>query len=71
MKIWKKQSNQTNLFAQQTDKEWKIVLPGYPLYPAGEDIFSMSKEDEIINPEDISKTKELNENEKDFKDDVS
>ena len=74
----KKQSNQTNPPVQQADKEGKIVLPGYPLYPVGEDIFSMSKEEGNINPEDISKTKELNENdkagknnEKDFKDDLS
>jgi hypothetical protein len=74
----KNQSSQTNPPVQQANKEVKIDLPGYPLYPAGEDIFNKSKEEGNINPEDISKTKELNENaktgnnnEKDFKDDVS
>ena len=74
----KKQDKQINQSAQQAHKQEKIDLPGYPLYPAGEDIFSKSKEEGNINPEDISKTKELNENakagknnEKDFKDDVS
>ena len=60
----KNKDNPTNLSARQTDKEGKISLPGYPLYPAGEDIFSKSKEEGNINPEDISKTKELNENDK-------
>jgi len=48
------------------------------LYPAGEDIFSKSKEEGNINPEDISKTKESSDNskagksnEKDFVEDQS
>ena len=74
----KKQSNQTNLPVQQADKKGKIDLPGYPLYPAGEDIFNKSKEEGNINPEDISKTKESSDNskagkrnEKDFIEDQS
>ena len=74
----KKQDKQINLPAQQTDKQGKIDLPGYPLYPAGEDIFSKSKEEGNINPEDISKTKESSDNsgagkrnEKDFIEDQS
>jgi len=63
----KKQSNRINPPVQSADKKGKIDLPGYPLYPAGEDIFSKSKEEGSINPEDISKTKELNENDKDGK----
>ncbi|RPI05896.1 MAG: hypothetical protein EHM64_05025 [Ignavibacteriae bacterium] len=66
------------MFTQQSDKKGKRDLPGYPLYPAREDIFNNSKEEENINPEDISKTKELNENvkagknnEKDFAEDKS
>ena len=54
----------------------KDKFPGYPLYPAEEDIFNQGKEESEINPEDISKTKTPNEirgtkNEKDFKDDMS
>lgn len=51
-------------------------LPGYPIYPASEDIFNHDKEEKDINPEDISKIKAPNElpgkrNEKDFNDDHS
>ena len=74
----KKQKNQIKLPVQQVDKEAEIVLPGYPLYPTGEDIFNKSKEEGNINPEDISKPKALNENaeagknnEKDFAEDKS
>lgn len=56
----------------------KINLPGYPLYPASEDIYSNYKEEEDIDPEDTSKTKGSNEkdkagrrNEKDFDEDRS
>jgi hypothetical protein len=64
VKDMKNKNNQTNLPVQQIDKEEIIDLPGYPLYPVGEDIFSKSKEEGNINPEDISQTKELNENDK-------
>jgi hypothetical protein len=51
----------------------KIILPGYPTYPASEDIYSQCKEEEEINPEDISRIKETEEmgvnNQKDFTDD--
>ena len=50
--------------------------PGYPVYPASEDIFSHGKKESDLNPEDISHTKALNEdpaegknNEKDSLDD--
>jgi hypothetical protein len=59
-------------------KERSSKLPGYPLYPANEDIFNKSKEERDINPEDTSKSKAPNENasagrnnEKDFEEDVS
>ena len=32
-------------------------LPGYPLYPASEDVFSKGLIEEDIDPEDISKIK--------------
>jgi hypothetical protein len=78
VKDMKNKNDQTNLPAQQTDKKGKIDLPGYPLYPAGEDIFSKSKEEGNINPEDISQIKESSDNskagksnEKDFVEDES
>lgn len=51
-------------------------LPGYPLYPPSEDIYAQGKEEQDIDPEDISKNKMPNEkpgtrNEKDFRDDVT
>ena len=60
----KKQNNQTHPPVQQADRKGKIDFPGYPLYPAGEDIFRKSKEEGNINPEDISKTKESSDNSK-------
>ncbi len=49
-------------------------LPGYPLYPASEDIYNKDIEESDINPEDITKKKSPNEddftekmNEKGFK----
>ena len=74
----KREGNQTTLSVLQAEAERKIDLPGYPLYPANEDIFSKYTEEKNINPEDTSQTKESDEhyeaggnNEKDFSDDVS
>jgi hypothetical protein len=49
---------------------------GYPLYPPNEDIYQQGKEEQDIDPEDISKKKTINEdadamNEKDFEDELS
>ena len=61
----------------RTGKKENIDLPGYPLYPDDEDIYSKCKEEENIDPEDISQTKEANDNndegnnEKDFVKDES
>jgi hypothetical protein len=57
-------------------KRSKPNLPGYPIYPAAEDIFNRGKEESAIDPEDLTKTKSINEegdvnNEKDFDDDRS
>ncbi|WP_245803578.1 hypothetical protein [Algoriphagus marinus] len=54
----------------------KSTLPGYPLYPPSEDIYSQGKKEMNLNPEDLSKNKSPNEkrrplNEKDFEDDMS
>jgi hypothetical protein len=46
-----------NLSNTRQNKE----LPGYPIYPASEDIFNKDKEEIDINPEDISKNKSPNE----------
>ncbi len=57
-------------------KDEKNDFPGYPLYPPSDDIYSRFKEEESLNPEDLSKKKEPNEkpgtrNEKDFSEDIS
>jgi hypothetical protein len=57
----------------RTNKKKKKDLPGYPDYPAGEDIYNKDKKEKDMNPEDKSKIKESNDergkpNEKDFDD---
>lgn len=59
-------------------KDEKSDLPGYPEYPADEDIYDKFKEEKDIDPEDISKTKDTveknkpgNKNEKNFEEDKS
>lgn len=49
--------NKYPIVRQESDGK-KIILPGYPTYPASEDIYSQCKEESEINPEDISKIKE-------------
>ena len=40
-----------------TDNEETDDLPGYPVYPADEDIYSKFEEEKELNPEDILNTK--------------
>ena len=47
----------------QNDSNTGNDLPGYPSYPASEDIFKKYQEAKDINPEDISKPKALNSEE--------
>ncbi|HRH50648.1 MAG TPA: hypothetical protein PLP23_17975 [Panacibacter sp.] len=65
-----------NESVQKTANENKPDVDGYPLYPVSEDIYNKYKEEESINPEDLSTVKQPNEkkehdNEKDFVEDVS
>lgn len=67
-----------NLDDRQTVDQKKKNLPGYPLYPDNEDIYSKYHEEKEINPEDITRIKESikkhkagTANEKDFNDDES
>jgi len=66
----------------QTDKEknerakktQEELFPGYIQYPSSDDIYSQSKEESEIDPEDLTKLKQPNEklgmrNEKDFSED--
>ena len=61
---------------QIINKKDKEEFPGYPPYPPGKDIYINDKEEEDINPEEVSEIKEPNEkpgmrNEKDFRNDIS
>jgi hypothetical protein len=63
---------------KRIDKEEKTYTPGYPLYPASEDIYYKFKEERNIDPENISRNKKTKEkkkagknNEKDFEEDKS
>jgi len=72
----KEKEDKTNQPNKLVGTEKKNNLPGYPIYPDSEDIYDNYQEEREINPEDISKVKEPNEdygvnNEKDFDDDVS
>ena len=74
----KKKFDKTNLPAEKAGKGGKEDLSGYPSYPDNEDIYSKDKEEENVDPEDISKTKESGQksksgkrNEKDFDEDKS
>jgi len=61
----KQQGENLNLAGEQEINEEKNPLQGYPIYPANEDIYSKYEEEKDIDPEDISKIKALNENDKD------
>lgn len=65
----KKINSNTNLSIRQSDKKEQNTLPGYPLYPAGEDIYSKSKKVMKIDPEEgVSVINESKE--KEFNDDL-
>ncbi len=60
------------------EKKEENKLPGYPVYPAKDDIYNNATDEKNLNPEDLSKIKSANEmtegekrNEKDFRDDKS
>ena len=74
----KNKDENKNITSRQIASSGENDLPGYPSYPASEDIYSKSEEEKDIDPEDISKNKDLNENDKDgsrlkkdFNDDIS
>jgi hypothetical protein len=61
----KEKGENPNLPGKQEGNEEQNTLQGYPIYPASEDVYSKYKEEREIDPEDISKTKDFNENDKD------
>ncbi|OBX24538.1 hypothetical protein LX77_03411 [Gelidibacter algens] len=61
LNVMKEKENQENLSKREADKKSKKNFPGYPHYPASEDIYNKEKEVTDINPADITKTKTTNE----------
>src|ERR1035437_10143284 len=55
----KEKSDKLNPTESQADKDEKNNFEGYPIYPDSEDIYKNFQEEDI-NPEDTSKTKEPN-----------
>lgn len=73
-----KKKNTAEVLEKQLEKEELITFPGYPLYPASEDIYSKFSKESLIDPEEAAEMKEsMNKakvhtrNEKDFDDDKS
>jgi hypothetical protein len=73
-----KKKSESELLDKQLEKNEVINFPGYPLYPASEDIYSKFRKDLLIDPEEaaemqdsMDKAKVHTRNEKDFDDDVS
>jgi len=58
----KAKDDKTNQPGRQKGHKEKNDLSGYPTYPANEDIYSKYHEEKNIDPEDISKTKDSNDN---------
>lgn len=56
----KDQNDALELPDNQTDNTEENNLPGYPAYPENEDIYKKYMEEEELNPEDTSKTKDPN-----------
>jgi len=46
---------------RQEGNEKKVILPGYPTYPASEDIYAQGKEEKEIDPEEILENKKSTE----------
>jgi hypothetical protein len=57
----KTKNNNMHLPNRKIDTQKVNHLPGYPIYPKSEDIYSNYMKEEDLNPEDISKLKETNE----------
>jgi hypothetical protein len=57
----KNEKDKMKLSGQSESNNMKDNLPGYPSYPASEDIYNIYEEATEINPEDTSKVKEHNE----------
>ena len=50
-------SNKDNKKRDEEDDEYEF--PGYPLYPKSQDIYNKGKEEQGIDPEDVSHQKDI------------
>ncbi len=57
----KEKNGNKNILQQKDDSGDKDNFPAEIIYPSSEDIYSKSKNEVDINPEDISTVKQLNE----------
>ena len=60
----KARGENTKLAGRKAGHEKENTLPGYPIYPENDDIYSQYDEEKDIDPEVISEGKDLLENEK-------
>lgn len=72
-----KKNSKADLIKEQIEKEVINSYPGYPLYPASDDIYSKFRKDEMIDPEEaaemqdsMDKAKVHTRNEQDFEEDM-
>lgn len=73
-----KKNSKADLIKEQIDKEEINNYPGYPLYPASDDIYNRFRKDEMADPEEAAEMQELIEkakvhtrNEQDFEEDLA
>lgn len=73
-----KKNSKADLIKEQIEKEENNNFPGYPIYPASEDIYNHLIKESIVDPEEASEmqdsmniAKAHTRNEKDFDEDIS
>jgi hypothetical protein len=74
----KKQVDKNKVSSPKVERKEEQDLPGYPLYPASEDVYANFEKVDNIDLDDMSKVRKKSKknnpdanNEKDFEDDVS
>lgn len=72
-----KKNSKSDLIKEPIEKEEINSYPGYPLYPASDDIYTKFRKDELIDPEEalemqdsMDKAKVHTRNEQDFEEDM-
>ncbi len=72
-----KKNSEADLIKEQIEKEVVNNYPGYPLYPASDDIYNQFRKDAMVNPEEAAEMQESMDrakvqtrNEQDFEEDM-